>query len=85
MRQLTKEEDGLSEPQMQQPAEAGPFLAPEFEGAIVPAPIMLRAKSEQRTDWTTFQHFWLLVRRNRSLRLLKSDNSSSTCAASNYQ
>ncbi|KAG0293307.1 hypothetical protein BGZ96_003026 [Linnemannia gamsii] len=65
------EGSGLSELQKQQPAEAGPFLAPEFEGGIVPASIGLRLKSVQRTDWVTFQHFWLLVKRNRSLTTLK--------------
>jgi hypothetical protein len=70
--QMLKEEGGgLSWSQKQQPAETGPFLAPEFEGAIVPAPIFFRIKSVQRTDWMTFQHFWLLVKRNRSLTTLK--------------
>ncbi|KAG9062317.1 hypothetical protein KI688_005231 [Linnemannia hyalina] len=66
---------GLSWPERQKLGEAGPFEAPEFEGAIIPAQILFRIKSVQRTDWITFQRSWLLVRRNRSLMALKIGQS----------
>lgn len=75
MQTLREDEGGLSWPERQKLGEAGPFEAPEFEGAIVPAPILNRIKSVQRTDWITFQRFWLLVKRNRALRTLKIGQS----------
>ncbi|KAF9085049.1 hypothetical protein BGX23_009997 [Mortierella sp. AD031] len=70
-RAMTPEQGAPTWTERCRPGERGPYVAPEFEGTISPTMIGLRPKSRQRTDWTTFQHFWLVVKRNRSLRTLK--------------
>ncbi|KAF9137756.1 hypothetical protein BGX30_009921 [Mortierella sp. GBA39] len=50
----------------------GPLLSPVFEGVFQPAPVRLRSLPQQEQDWITHQRFWLLVRQNPGLRVLRS-------------
>ncbi|KAF9098309.1 hypothetical protein BGX29_007709 [Mortierella sp. GBA35] len=59
------------------PAAIGPILSPELEGVFEPAMVHLRSELQQVQDWITHQAFWLLVRRNPGLRVLRTDWSLS--------
>lgn len=50
----------------------GPLLSPDFEGVFQPAPVRLRSLPQQEQDWITHQRFWLLVRQNPGLRVLRT-------------
>ncbi|KAF9906094.1 hypothetical protein EC991_000961 [Linnemannia zychae] len=50
----------------------GPLLSPDFEGVFRPAAVRLRSVSQQEQDWITHQRFWLLVRQNPRLRVLRT-------------
>ncbi|KAG0293264.1 hypothetical protein BGZ96_003083 [Linnemannia gamsii] len=54
------------------PAADGPLLSPDFEGVFHPAAVRLRSLPQQEQDWITHQRFWLLIRQNPGLRVLRS-------------
>ncbi|KAF8942790.1 hypothetical protein BGZ47_006112 [Haplosporangium gracile] len=53
-------------------AAIGPLLSPDFEGVFQPVTVRLRSLPQQEQDWITHQRFWLLVRQNPGLRVLRS-------------
>ncbi|KAG0279198.1 hypothetical protein BGZ95_001987 [Linnemannia exigua] len=50
----------------------GPLLSPDFEGVFRPAAVRLRSVPQQEQDWITHQRYWLLVRQNPGLRVLRT-------------
>lgn len=53
-------------------AVIGPLLSPDFEEVFHPAAVRLRSLPQQEQDWITHMRFWLLVRQNPGLRVLRS-------------
>lgn len=58
-----------------QPGLRGPLLSPLLEGVIEPALVKWRTTTQQRRDWLSYQHLWLLIRQNPKLRSLTLDKS----------
>ncbi|KAG0280182.1 hypothetical protein BGZ95_011010 [Linnemannia exigua] len=57
------------------PGEMGPLLSPLLENVFEPKEAMWRTVTQQRRDWMSHQHLWLLIRKNPSLCSLQLDYS----------
>ncbi|KAG0273198.1 hypothetical protein BGZ95_010984 [Linnemannia exigua] len=64
-------------------ALTGPLLSPIFENAFEPAVRGIRTEGQQLDDWKLIQQFWLLVRQNPQLMVLKIDDSLDELVAMN--
>ncbi|KAG0375832.1 hypothetical protein BGX24_008606 [Mortierella sp. AD032] len=64
-------------------ALTGPLLSPIFENAFEPAVRGIRTEGQQLDDWMLVQQFWLLVRQNPQLMVLKIDDSLDELVAMN--
>ncbi|KAG0322809.1 hypothetical protein BGZ97_003748 [Linnemannia gamsii] len=62
-----------SEDEWRQSCVGGLLLSPLLKRAIEPAEATRRTTTQQRRDWLSYQHLWLLIRQNPSLHSLHLD------------